>query len=511
VALYHNNRNGTFTDVTGRAGLRVDGFGMGVCAGDYDNDGWDDVYITCLGPNFLFHNNGDGTFTDVSAKAGVRGAPVNGGLRWKWSSSCAWVDYNRDGWLDLFVCNFVEWSPQIDVFCGNPGGPKDYCAPVAYKGLPNTLYRNNGNGRFTDVSAQTHIGEYIGKAWGVAAWDYNGDGWPDLAVTNDTEPNFLFVNHAGRFFTEEAVPAGLALSETGHAKAGMGIDVADWNNDGHFSLLIGNFSNEKLGLFRDEGGGLLQDVADQTGIGEASLQYLTFGLFFFDYDLDGWPDAFAADGHIQELAHQYDTSITYKERPLLFHNERNGRFTEVGERAGEPLRGRYVLRGCAWGDYDNDGDPDILVLENNGRARLWRNEERHQNHWLKVSLVGGRGAPEAGRGREARGRAPGAKRVGYPPQGGWWGRSPGKRTKGSNRDGIGALVTVKAGGITQRQWVKSGGSFMSQSSLALLFGLGQARQVDAVEVLWPSGRRDRLQSVPVDRLIVVGEGQGLAH
>src|SRR5439155_24810877 len=211
----------------------------------------------------------------------------------------------------------------------------------------------------------------------------------------------------------------------------------------HFSLLVGNYSNEKLGLFRDQGGGLLQDVADQTGIGEASLRYLTFGLFFFDYDLDGWPDAFAADGHIQELAHQYDTSITYKERPLLFHNERNGRFTEVGERAGEPLRGRYVLRGCAWGDYDNDGDPDILVLENNGRARLWRNEERDQNHWLKVRLVGGRGAPEVRSGGEFSARLASSYVRGRAET-----RAPGKRAKGSNRVGISALVTVKAGGIT---------------------------------------------------------------
>jgi hypothetical protein len=466
VTLYRNNGDGTFADVTEAAGLRVTGYGQGVCVGDFDNDGWDDLYITCLGPNHLFRNTGQGRFTDVTARAKVAGVPVNGSLRWKWSSSAAWFDYDRDGLLDLFVCNFVDWSPETDVYCGQKGGSKDYCAPIAYRGLANTLYRNLGNGVFEDVSAQTRIGEYIGKAWGVAIWDYNNDGWLDIAIANDTEPNYLFVNEQGQSFAEQALQAGIALSETGHAKAGMGIDVADWNNDGRDTLLIGNFSNEKLSLFTPDAGGLMRDLADKTGLGEASLRFLTFGLFFFDFDLDGWQDAFIANGHIQEFVEELNTNITYKERPLLLHNQRNGTFVDVAEKSGAPLQGRYVLRGCAAGDIDNDGDLDILVVENNNRARLWRNERQNENHWVRVRLEG----------------------------------------KTSNRNGIGALITLKAGGVTQRQWIRSGCSFMSQSSLIATFGLGNATQIEELTVRWPSGRTQRIAPPAADRLVTIAEG-----
>jgi enediyne biosynthesis protein E4 len=470
ITLYRNKGDGTMEDVTEKAGLMVRHYGQGVCIGDYDNDGWDDLYITCLGPNYLFRNNGDGTFTDVTQAAGVPGVPVNGSLRWKWSSACAWIDYDRDGFLDLFVGNFVEWSPEIDVFCGRKGGAKDYCAPYAYKPLPNTLYRNNGDGTFSDASASTHIGEYIGKAWGVATWDYNGDGWPDIAVANDTEPNFLFVNHGGRYFTEEAPVAGIALSETGHAKAGMGIDVADWMNDGRFSLLIGNFTNEKLSLFLDEGNGLMRDRADPTGLGETSLTFLTFGLFFFDFNLDGWQDIFAANGHIQELVQQYDSRMSFRQRPLLYQNQRDGSFADVGEQTGEALQGQYVLRGCAFGDYDNDGDLDILVVENNGRARLWRNDGGNRNNWARFRLEGTR----------------------------------------SNRNGIGAQIIVRANGGEQRRWVKSGASFLSQSELPATFGLGQASLVDEVEVVWPSGVTERHRGLKANERYVLTEGKGCA-
>jgi enediyne biosynthesis protein E4 len=466
VTLYHNKGDGTFEDVTARSGLRVEGYGQGVCVGDFDNDGWDDIYVTCLGANHLFRNRGDGTFQDVTAKAGVAGAKVNGGLKWKWSSSCAWLDYDRDGYLDLFVCNFVEWSPDLDVFCGFKGGKKDYCAPDAYKGLACTLYHNNHDGTFTDVSVPTQISESLGKSWGVVVWDYNGDGWPDIAVANDRQPNFLFVNHEGKYFTEEAPAVGIALSEGGHPKSGMGIDVADWNDDGHDALLIGNFSNEKLSLFTPDAPGLMSDIADRTGLGQSSLKYLTFGCFFFDYDLDGWPDAFAANGHIQEFVEEIDSGITFKERPLLYHNEGNGTFAEVGLKSGAPLAARYVLRGCACADIDNDGDLDLLVVENNGRARLWRNDLPKGSHWLRIQLVGHK----------------------------------------SNRDGIGALVKVRAGAMTQRQWVKSGSSFMSQSSLRLTFGLGKAPVADDVEILWPSGVKDVLHNVALNRQFSVEEG-----
>ncbi len=470
LALYHNNHDGTFTDVTQKAGLTAKGYGMGCAIGDYDNDGWDDIYVTSLGANHLYHNNHNGTFTDVTAKAGVAGAPVgiNRSMRWKWSSSCAWVDYNNDGKLDLFVCNFVQWSPQTDVFCGRQGGAKQYCSPVAYEGTYNTLYRNNGDGTFTDVSKEVGLTSSIGKGWGVVPYDFNGDGWVDFAVANDVSRNFLFVNHEGKRFTEEAVRGGIAFSESGSAKAGMGIDVADWRNDGRFDLLIGNFSNEKLSLFHYDPNGSFTDIADEAGMGEPSLTFLTFGLFFCDFDLDGWPDAFIANGHIDDLVHKFSTNITYAERPLLFHNEQGKRFTEIGRQSGAPLQKEYVLRGCAYGDINNDGFPDILIVPNNNHpARLWRNEGGNGNHWLRFKLVGVE----------------------------------------SNRDGIGAVITVQAGGITQQQLVKSGGSFLSQSTLRPIFGLGKSNKVDDVEVHWPSGLR---QHVPVPRLncqIVVEENR----
>jgi len=470
LALYHNNHDGTFSDVTKKAGLAIKGYGMGCAVGDYDNDGWDDLYVTFIGPNHLFHNNHNGTFTDVTAKAGVIGSPVGYGntLRWKWSSSCAWVDYNNDGKLDLFVCNFVKWTPEHDVFCGRPGGPKQYCAPLAYEGTANTLYRNNGDGTFTDVSKQVGLTKSIGKGWGVVPWDFNGDGWVDFAVANDTSANFLFVSHQGKYFTEEALKAGIALNESGNAKAGMGIDIGDWQNNGKFCLLIGNFSNEKLSLWSDDGTGTFNDIADKAGMGEASLRFLTFGLFFFDYDLDGWQDAFIANGHIDDMVHKFESKITYSERPLLFHNEQGQRFVDVAPQSGPPMQSEYVLRGCAYGDINNDGFPDVLVVPNNNQpVRLWRNEGGNGNRWIRFKLVG----------------------------------------KRSNRNGIGALITVRAGGLAQRQWVKSGASFLSQSSLRPTFGLGKAEKVDDVEVRWPSGQVDHIPNPPLNQVVVIQEGK----
>jgi hypothetical protein len=406
----------------------------------------------------------------VSSDAGTPDG-MGGTLRWKWSSSCAWVDYNNDGKLDLFVCNFVKWSPQTDVFCGRPGGEKQYCAPRAYDGTPDTLYRNNGDGTFTDVSRQVGLTGSIGKGWGVVPWDFNGDGWVDLAVANDLSANFLFLNQAGKRFQETALQAGIAMGDNASPKAGMGIDVADWQNNGRCGLLIGNFSNEKLSLFCDDGSGLFTDMADRVGMGETSLHFLTFGLFFFDYDLDGWQDAFIANGHIDDMVHQFETSISYAERPLLYHNEQGHTFREVGLQAGPPFQSEYVLRGCAYGDIDNDGFPDILVVPNNNQpAHLWRNLGGNGNHWIRFKLIG----------------------------------------HSSNRDGIGAIVTVRARGMTQRQCVKSGSSFLSASSLRILFGLGKATQVDEVVIRWPSGHEDRVQNPPIDRLVVLEEGRGRA-
>lgn len=471
VSLYHNLGGGKFKDVSATSGLAVLHYGQGVCVGDYDNDGWQDVYVTCLGPNYLFRNKGNGKFEDVTSGAGVAGTAVNGSLQWKWSSSCAWLDYDKDGRLDLFVCNFVEWSPSLDVFCGTTGGRKDYCAPDAYKGLPNTLYHQNRDGTFTDVSVPTQISEFLGKAWGIAVWDFNNDGWLDVAIANDRQPNFFFLNHEGKYFSEDASWIGIALSESGHSKSGMGIDVADWNNDGRDALLIGNFSNEKLSLYTPDAPNSMTDIADRTGLGLPSLKFLTFGCMFLDYDLDGRQDVFAANGHIQEFVEEFKAGITYRERPLLYHNNGKGAFDEVAEKSGRPFQEQYVLRGCATADVDEDGDLDILVVENNGPALLWRNDLPKANHWVRIALTGA----------------------------------------GSNRDGIGALITVNAGGIRQRQWVKSGTSFLSQSSLRPTFGLGSASKIDSIEVLWPNGLRETFPAPGVDRVLSLVEHKGIAR
>ena len=470
-ALYRNNGDGTFLDVTRRAGLAVPMYGMGVCVGDFDNDGRPDLYVTCLGPNRLFRNLGNGRFQDAADQAGVRGVPFPpGGLVWKWSSACVWVDYDRDGWLDLAVGNYVRWSPHADNWCGRPGGPKGYCPPHSYVGLPCTIYRNRRNGTFTDVTRQMGVEDKIGKVWGLVACDFDGDHWPDLAVANDTVPNFLFLNSKGRAFTETAVEAGVAVGPGGSARAGMGIDAADWRNDGRFGLLVGNFSGEGLGLFAGDGAGNFTDVAGTAGAHESSLAFLTFGLFFFDYDNDGWQDAFCANGHIDDLIDYHDSTISYEQRPLLFHNERGLTFREVGLQSGAPLQGKYVLRGCAYGDYDNDGDQDILVMPNNDeRARLWRNDGGNQNHWIRFKAEGTR----------------------------------------SNRSGIGVEIAVKTDATTHRECVRGGSGYLSQNDLRVHFGLGRAETASEVEVRWPSGRVDRFQGVKGDREYLLREGQGL--
>ncbi|MFN3651535.1 MAG: CRTAC1 family protein [Armatimonadota bacterium] len=450
-SLYRNNRDGTFSEVTEAAGLKTERYGMGVAVGDFDNDGLPDLYLTCIGPNVLYRNRGDGTFQDVTARSGVAGEAVEvGGLRWKWSSSPAWIDYNRDGRLDLFVGNYVSWTPQTDVWCGTRDGRKAYCPPNSFAGVPSLLYRNEGDGRFRNVSAETGIGDFVGKSFGVAVADYNADGWLDLAVANDTSPNFLFLNQEGKRFEERGLEAGIALSNMGHAKAGMGIDAADWGNNGRWGLLVGNFSEECLSLYENDGKGLFTDRTYPMGMGETSLTSLTFGAFFFDFDLDGWQDAFAANGHIDTFVNENNAQITYEQRPLLFRSEQGERFREVGETSGRALSERMVLRGTAFADYDRDGDLDIAAVWNNGPARLWRNDGGNRNRWIRLELRG----------------------------------------KRANRDGIGAVVSVTAGGMTRQHLVKSGSSFLSQSELPLTVGLGSAERADRVEVRWANGDRD---------------------
>jgi hypothetical protein len=466
-ALYRNNGNGTFTDATKEAGLAIDVYGMGVGVGDYDNDGDADLFLTCIGPNHLFRNNGNGTFTDVTKEAGVAGRAVEpGGIRWKWSSSAAWVDYDQDGLLDLFVENYVKWTPDTDPFCGM-NGVKAYCAPTNFEGVPSLLYRNLGNGRFEDVSDVSEIADAIGKSFGVAVADFNEDGWADLAVANDTKENFLFINREGKRFEERGLESGIAVSMEGVTRAGMGIDAADWRNDGRFGLIIGNFSRECLGLYHNTGKAAFKDSTYASNLGETSLLSLTFGVFFFDYNLDGWQDVFAANGHIDDFIHTKDAKVTYEQLPLLYRGQPSGRFVDGGKESGAALNMKRVLRGCAHGDVDNDGDPDIAVVWNNRRGELWRNDGGNTNQWMGLLLQGTR----------------------------------------SNRDGIGALVKVAANGVTQTAYRHSGGSFLSESDPRLVFGLGSARQADRVEVRWSGGGASQFENVTAGTYYLAVEGE----
>lgn len=465
-ALYRNNGDCTFTDVTAQAGLAADTYGMGVAVADFDNDGHPDLFLSCLGPNHLYHNRGNGTFEDVTQAAGVAGNPVEpGGVRWKWSTSAAWFDYDRDGKLDLYVANYVKWTPKTDVYCAT-NGVKGYCAPDSYEGVPSLLYHNEGSGRFREVSAEMGIGSNVGKSFGVAAGDYNGDGWPDLAIANDTSDNFLFVNQGGKRFEEQGLEAGLARSRAGITRAGMGIDLADWQNNGKFGLVIGNFAREGLALFEGGGDASFHEVSSESGIATPSLLYLTFGTFFFDYDLDGWQDIFAANGHIDDFVSLKDAAVGYEEKPLLFRGGPTHTFADVSAQSGPAFAQKRVLRGAAHGDFDNDGDGDLAVVWNNHSAELWRNDGGNSRRWLGLALRGTR----------------------------------------SNRDGIGARVRVTAGGLTQSAYRHSGGSFMSESDPRLLFGLGSSDSAE-VEVTWPSGASSRFVGVQAGKYYLVEEGQ----
>jgi hypothetical protein len=452
LKLYHNNRNGTFTDVTAAAGLAVSMYGMGAAIGDYDNDGFDDIFVTALGQSRLFHNNGNGTFTDVTASAGLSGIT-------EFSTSAAWVDYDRDGKLDLLVANYVQWTPEMDLRCTLDGTHKSYCTPESYKGSSARLWHNLGNGKFEDVTKKAGLYDPTSKSLGIAVLDYNSDGWPDLLIANDTQPNKLYLNNRNGTFSEKAVPAGIAFSEDGVARAGMGVDAADYDRSGKPSIIISNFSNQMMSLYHNEGNGLFVDEAPRTSVGRASLLTLGFACFFFDYDLDSWPDIFVANGHLD----------SDRQPPHLFRNLSNGKFEEVTASAGTAFSAPRVARGAAYADIDNDGDLDLLVTTNGGPALLFRNDGGNRNHALRVKLRG----------------------------------------TTSNRDGIGAVVRIEYGSDKQWQMLRSGSSYLSQSELVLTFGLGEKTKVTSARIEWPSGKTEELKDVAVDQTITVEEGKGI--
>jgi hypothetical protein len=463
LALYHNNQDGTFTDVTAQAGLAIPMYGIGVAAADYDNDGNEDIYITCVGPNHLFRNLGNGKFTDVTARAGV-GDP-------SFSTSAVWFDYDNDGRLDLFVANYVDWSVETDQLCSLDGKNKSYCTPQSYKGQSPTLYHNRGNGTFENVTQRAGLNDPSCKSLGVALLDYNGDGWLDLFVANDTEPNKLYKNNGNGSFTDDAVAAGVAFSEAGTARAGMGVDAGDYDGSGRPGIVVGNFTNESMALYSNDGSGLFTDEASKSGIGKMSAQSLTFAVFFFDYDLDGLLDVFAANGHVSDDISVVQPNVKYAQAPHLFHNKGKKKFEEMTGKLGRALQRAIVGRGAAYGDFDNDGDLDLLITSNNGPARLLRNENANQNDLVRVKTVGTR----------------------------------------SNRDGIGAKVTLKTAKTKLFNLVKTGSSYCSQSELPLVFGLGPPEEgrVLSLEISWPSGAKDTISNFKPNESLTVQEGKGI--
>ncbi|MBT3269723.1 CRTAC1 family protein [Candidatus Poribacteria bacterium] len=459
--LYRNIGAGRFVDATRAAGLDRSMYGMGLAIADIDNDGDRDIYFANLGRDLLFANRGDGTFEDITTDSGIE----NDG----WSTSATFFDYDLDGLLDLFVCGYVEWTPDTDLDCGVSPSQPSYCTPTVYPGYPSRLYRNVGSGAFEDVTVAAGVYRAEGKSLGAVILDYDDDGWPDLAVANDTEPDLLFRNDGDGAFTEEGVVMGVAFGENGKARAGMGIDATSFGAEGSVAIAVGNFSAEMTGLFTGSAAAYFRDDARAAGIGASSLTRLTFGLFFFDYDLDGWTDLFCANGHIEPRVGDYQQATTYAQDATLFRGRADGRYHDVSSAAGLTTPG--VGRGAAYGDYDGDGDLDVLVANNgveDGRGAPWllRNDGV-SGAWLRVSTRGTR----------------------------------------SNRDGIGAVVTVTAGGVTRRQMVKTGGSYCSQSETTLTFGLGDVESVHTLDVRWPSGVVDRYAGVQGRQTFTVTEGE----
>jgi hypothetical protein len=467
LKLYRNNHNGTFSDVTRAAGLDVELYGMGVAIGDYNNDGFPDIYITCVGQSRLFRNTGKGTFVDVTKASGLLG-------RQGFSTSALWFDYDRDGLLDLFVCNYVRWSPEHDVFCSLDGTHKSYCTPEAYRGDTCWLFHNRGDGTFEDVTAASGIFDSSSKSLGVAMFDYDQDGWPDLLVANDTQPNKLYRNLRNGKFKDVGVEAGLAFSTEGKARAGMGVDTGDFENSGNVGVAITNFDNEMIGLYHSvktgaAGAGAYDDIAIPSGLGAASRSTLGFGCAFFDANLDGWLDLAVANGHIDETVRNIRGNVGYAQAPQLFLNSGAGKFRDVAQDVDGGFSTPIVGRGLAYGDFDRDGDLDLLITTNNGPAYLYRNDQTAGNRSIRFLLTG---------------------------------------TK-SNRDAIGATVRIFNGGQNQSRVVRGGSSYLSQSELPVTFGVGKSERIERVTVDWPSGRKEEYKNLAAGRAHEIIENKGV--
>lgn len=456
-ALYHNNHDGTFTDVTDKAGVAGGTFGMGVAVGDYDGDGWPDLYITSYGRNILYHNNRDGTFTDVTEKAGVA-APG-------WSTCAVWFDYDNDGKLDLFVSSFVEYDKTKNVLCTDDLNKRYYCIPRNYKPRPSHLFHNNGNGTFTDVSKESGIAAYPGKSFGAVATDVNNDGLMDLFVANDTMPNFLFINKGGGKFEEVGLAAGVAYSDAGKPRSGMGVDAVDYDGDGWQDLFVANIDKEFFSLYHNQ-----KDLTftDEPGeIGPATQLLSGWGLKFFDYDNDGAPDLFLVNGHPDDLIEMRQTRVKYREPLLLFQNTGHG-FKNVSAQSGSVFSKEFSGRGLAVGDFDNDGALDVLISNNGEAPLLLRNEGGNRNNWVGLQLVANKSNPAA----------------------------------------VGAIITWQAAGVKRSRLKTGGGSYLSSHDPREILGLGTATKIDSVEIRWPSGKVDKLSNLPINTYIRVVEGEG---
>ncbi|MGB2589569.1 MAG: CRTAC1 family protein [Candidatus Acidiferrum sp.] len=463
-ALYRNNGDGTFTDVTDKAGVGGAGhYGQGVAVGDYDNDGYPDLYVTGYGRAILYHNNGDGTFTDVTAKAGVADEG-------QWSTSAGWFDYDKDGWLDLVVTNYIEWSPKNNLWCGDRRpGYRSYCNPNNYQGEKTKLYHNNHDGTFTDVSESSGVGKPVSKGMGVVLADFNNDGWPDIAIANDTWPNFLFLNKHDGTFQDVSLVSGLAASEDGRYEAGMGIDAADVDGDGWLDVYVTHLDLELNRLYHNNHDGTFDDYTYRSGLGNKAMLFSGVSMKFLDYDNDGWEDIVQLNGAMLDNVSLYHSEVSYKEPLLMFRNTGKGQFENVSASLGPDFARSIAGRGIATADYDNDGDIDIAINNRGDYPELLRNDGGNANHWLEILLIG---------------------------------------TK-SNRDGIGASLKLTSEGFTHVEQSKGGMGYMSASDPRIFFGLGKRTKIDSLEITWPSGQVDKLTSVPIDRIIAVKEGTGI--